>query len=503
MADRIFSPHYGQESYNSYLDRLHSATLEDYTAESKAAALITTRMLMQRGNGRKLVDRKLFTETRDSFLASASFKKMMKDPRVKETLRQNDTDGLIYLLNETEKKRQEDLDRRYKRPEDKAVVAKDAELLKNAIEGLKGSAGTAPTTGSPEIEARGRQYGEMMKQLEHAKTLADHGIQLSGEQTKALITAVKAYNDGGKTHVKPGGEKQAEGFTESMVLLKNYMPAKQFNTYCKLMNTARQVENPGNLDYVSPEAFAPQRLTGARTAKELMAENRRQLQVAFGTEAAAEAMAIRQLSGGDPNKLLRPEEVERQARKINVPGSAFVKAMQDPKTRDELRNLAELGEADEVASDLGKIVTNAAKERVTRTAQGEVNRSIRKLTGGGPLNRYFTQQHLANVLAARELALNATGEEQITNAAFRERAEQVQRDPAFQRMSERYINNPAYRESMNKSLRQDSTARDLAAQYDLEKQPLQPRRDRAQPEAGPQQQENRQPNAPEQNAQVV
>ena len=140
MADRIFSPHYGQESYNSYLDRLHSATLEDYTAESKAAALITTRMLMQRGNGRKLVDRKLFTETRDSFLASASFKKMMKDPRVIETLRQNDTDGLIYLLNETEKKRQEDLDRRYKRPEDKAVVAKDAELLKNAIEGLKGSA---------------------------------------------------------------------------------------------------------------------------------------------------------------------------------------------------------------------------------------------------------------------------------------------------------------------------------------------------------------------------
>ena len=502
MADPIFSAH-EYETYNNYLTRLHEASLEDYTPESKAAALMAARMLMQRDGGRKRVDRKLLAETRDSFLASPSFKKMMKDPRTIETLRQNDTDGLIYLLSDTEKKRQEDLDRRYKRPEDREVVAKDAELLKNAIDGLKESAGNAPSTGSPEIEARSRQYGEMMKQLEHAKTLAEHGIQLSGEQTKALITAVKAYNDGGKTHVKPGGEKQAEGFTQSMALLKNYMPARQFNSYCRRMNTARQVEDPGNLNYVSPEAFAPQRLTGARTAKELMAENRKQLQVAFGTEAAAEALAIRQLSGGDPNKLLRPEEVESRARKINMPGSAFVKAMQDPKTRDELRNLAELGEADEVAKDLGKIISDAARERVTRTAQGEVNRSIRKLTGGGPLNRYFTRQHLANVLAARELALNATGEEQITNAAFRERAERLQQDPAFQRMAERYMRDPAYRESMNRSLRQDGTARDLAAQYDLEKQPVQPRRDQARPEAGPQPQENRQPNMPEQNAQVL
>ena len=488
MPDPIFGHHDG-ETYRSYLSRLEDTGVNEYTPESKAVALMTTVMLMQHGNRNKPINREQFKMAKEALLKSPSFKTMMKDPRAMAALRGNDTEGLFSLLSETETKRREELDRKYKRPEDKAVVAKDAELLDKAIEGLKKKAESAPSTGSPEARRRGKRYREMMKQLEQARSMAQHGIQLSGEQTKALITSIKAYNDGGKKHVKPGGEKQAEGFVESMTLLKNYMPADQFRRYCKLMNMSRGVQGPENLNYVNPEIFEPQRLTGARPAKELIAENRRRMGMAFGSEAAAEALAIRQLSGGNPNKLLNPEEVERKAKEINQPGTAFSKAMQDPKTRENLENLAELGEMDEVTDDLGKIVAEEARMKVVRAAQGEINRSIRRLAGGGPNNRYFTEQYLANILASAKLAESAAGGEKITNAAFRERTEEMLADPAFQRLADRYLNDPAYRESMNRDLLRDGSGRSLSAQYDLERQPVRFRRDQEQPEAAPEQRE--------------
>ena len=212
---------------------------------------------------------------------------------------------------------------------------------------------------------------------------------------------MKAYNDAGRVNVKPGGEKQAEGFAESMTLLKNYMPAGDFNRYCKRINTSRGIQNPGNLNYAEPEAFQPGRvIAGMRPAKELIARNRERMRVAFGTDAAAEALAIRQLSEGNPNKLISETELKRQTDKINQPGTAFMRAMQNPKTREEFQHLAEMGEADAIADDLGKELLEESRWRVVTTAQGEINRSIRRLTGDAPLNRHFTEQYLANILAA-------------------------------------------------------------------------------------------------------
>ena len=479
----IFGPH-DYETYKQYRERLEDADLDEYTPASKAAALMTTVMLMQHGNKNARINKQSFLTAKNALTRSPVFKQMMNSPEGLRLIQRNETDGLFRLLSDMTTKRQQELDRKYKRPEDKEVVAKDAELLKKSIDSLKDTAGAAAAAGSPELERRGQLYHEMMKQLEHAQSLAEKGIQLSGEQTKALITSVKAYNDGGKRDVKPGGEKQAEGYTASMTLLKNYMPAAQFNRYCRQMNMSRGVQTPSNPDYVAPEAFEPQRITGgARPAKELIAENRERMRVAFGTEAAAEALAIRQLSKGNPNKLISPEELKRQTAKINRPGNAFMRAMQDPGRRGELQQLAEWGQADKVADDLGKELLEESRWRVVAAAQGEINRSIRRLTGDTPLNRHFTTQYLASILAAEQLAVNAKGDEAITNGSFQERTEEMQKDPAFRRLAERYISSTSFRESINKGLLEDRSAFKLANAYKLEQEPLQAAHDHEEPQA--------------------
>ena len=508
--ERIFGPQEG-ETYRQHLTRLKQADLADYTAASKAASLMAAMMLMQHGGKNHPVDREQFNKTRRMLEENKSFQKMMKDPRSEALVRKNDTTALIAALAQTETERRQELNKKYKRPEEPEVVAADAKLLKAAIDGLKESAGNAPAAGSPENERRGRLYAEMMKQLEHARSLTEKGLQLSGESTKALIGSVKAYNDGGTKHVLPGGEKQAEGFVQSMALLKNYMPAADFNRYCRRMNTGRGIQNPANPDYAAPEAFEPQRLAGSKTAKQLTAENQDKIRDSFTLDVAAEALAIQQLSGGDPNRLISPEALTRQKGKLKQPGTAFMKVMADDKAWEDLRHLADMGEAEEVVSDLNKGIDrekersyeNArkmqqdmqeqARKTVVRSAQGEINRSITHLTNGTPNNRYFTEQYLANILASEQLAMNAKGGEKITNGAFRERAEQLRQDPAFQRLADRYINDAAYRENMNRGLLTDRSAQGLAAQYQMEKQPVQARRGPEQPVRQAQQVEQPQP----------
>ena len=488
VLGRIFGPH-DQETYQQHLRRLEDASIEDYTPASKAAALMTTMMMMQHGNKNKPMDREKYNEMRNKLEKSAIFKKMMKDPNTEKLIRKNDTEGLFLTLAGIENKRQEEMDRKYKRPVEKEVVKKDAELLKTAIDGLRDSAGNASTTGSPENERRGRLYTEMMKRMEHARTMAEQGIQLSGESTKALIDAVKAYNDGGKRGVKPGGEKQAEGFVQSMAILKHYMPVAAFNSYCRRMNTARGVERPDNLQFAEPEAFEPARLNGAKPAKELMAENRRRMQNSFTVDTAAEALAIRQLAGGNPNRLIAPDALRVQKEKLAEPGSAFMKVMEDEKARADLEHLADMGEAEEVVGDLGKQIDrrerdlqDQARRRVVRTAQGEINRSIRHLTNGSLNNRYYTEQYLANILASEQLAVGAKGDEVITNGAFRARAEELRRDPAFQRLADRYINDDAYRRQMNNELQRDRSAKALADDLQAQRQPVKARHEQEPPE---------------------
>lgn len=505
----IFDPQ-ANDTFGLHLERLRNASLREYTLESKAAALMTTVMMMGHGsNDQVQIPLKPFRTLQETLKKSPSFRKMLEDPGIEDLVTRGDTVNMFKKFHELETQRMAELDRKYKRPEDKQVVKQDAELLKKAMEELKGSAGTAPTAGSPEIVRRGVLYTEMMKQLEYAQTLTEKGIQLSGEQTKNLITSIKAYNDGNRSLNKPGakvgGEKRAEGFSASMTLLKQYMPAGEFNRYCNALNEQRGLADPRDPGYVIAEAFGPERvLTGAKTAKELAAENqKRMLTKEFSPEIAAEAVAIQQLSGKDPNKMLTPEAVRQQTKKLMEPGTAFMRLMEDERSMEEIKNLYALGEAAEVVGDLNKGVEKETEElqkelrersrrHTVLTALGEIRRSTMRLNNGMPNNRYFTEQYLANILASEQLAAHAKGDEKITYKDFRERAEELRKEPAFKRLAERYIQDPAYRKRINDGLTADRSGKTLADAY-LAEQPRQRERDQAQPQAQPRDAEVRQP----------
>jgi hypothetical protein len=209
------------------------------------------------------------------------------------------------------------------------------------------------------------------------------------------------------------------------------------------MNDVHGLTNRRQEGYTDPE-----RLTeGAKTAKELYSESQIRLMMTFSLEGCAEAAAIRKLSGGNPNRVIRQEDLDKEVSNLCSPGSPFVRAMQDDKAREEYMRLASAGGPEELGTDL----LAAAREHSRKAAQGQVNRSVRELTSG-PVNAYVAADNLANILAARSLAFRADAAEPITNGAFRARAEQMKADPAFQRLARRYSEDPTFRRRMNESL---------------------------------------------------
>lgn len=425
---------------------------------SRAAALMATAMLMQ-GKPNQRVDREQFYALSKKLQEQPAFRRMMRGGKATALLRSGNGSGLIRLMADTETARQKSYER-YVRPGE--FAKEDANVLKSAMEGLKKHAPAegAAAAGSPELEQQGKLYREMMKRLEHAQSLAENGIQLSGEHTKQLITAVKNYNDGGKAVA--GGEKRAEGQLEAMTLLSRYMPAKDFQDYCRQMNDARGLTNRRQEGYADPEAFPAERLTeGAKMAKELYAESQLRLMNAFSLEGCAEAVAIRKLSGGNPNRVIRQEDLDKEVKALCTPGSAFIRAMQDDKAREEYMRLAVAGGPEELGTDL----LAAAREHSAKAAQWQVNHSIRELTSG-PVNEYVAAENLANILAARELVLSGDVGEPITNGAFRERAERLKANPAFQQLAARYSEDPTFRRRMNGALTRNNGAETLQKVYD-------------------------------------
>ena len=500
---KMFGPH-DYENYNTYLNRVQEETSEEYDPASKAATLMATSFLISmNGGGNKRVNRHRIYLGRTQLMNHPVFKMMRKNGAIDRMVKnQNMTpEELIRAWQVNEQKYQDQMARRYGRPAEEQVLESDNRLLKKTLEELKKKGENLPVTGSPEIEFRGKQFKEMVKQLEYAQTLAENGVQLDPEQTKKLIDTVQRYNDGSKKSVKPGGETKAEGYTEVMTVLQNYMPAAEFKAYCRRMNHSRGIASPAHPDYAAPESFTLDRLDGSKTVKELMAEAHESMRNNFGSDSVARAVAIQQLSGGDPNKLLRPEEIDVQAARLNAPGTAFSRVMQDEKAMENLSHLAVMGERAEVMSDLGKElekqtreIDREAKMRVARAAQGQINRSIRALTGDAPRNRYFTEQYLANILASEQMGMNPKGDEKLTIGAFRERAEKLREDPAFQRLAQRYMDDPGYRRKVNDGLLRDRSAGELARELQQERQP----RRRQEPKLGGQPPEQKQPDREEQ-----
>ena len=447
----IFGPHDG-ETYGHYMRRLVD---EPTMNPAKAAAMMVTAMIMQGNmNANRPVDREQLFQMENMIRQLPAFELMRKSGDMNRLMRQGDSVGLIQCMAEKENQRQQAF-QKYVRPQE--FIGADADFLNTVTEKLKAKKPPQAPDGQagaqdPNLERQTKLYDEMMKRLEAARSKAERGVQLTGEETKNLIAAVKAYNDGGADK-RPGVERPREGYTEAMCLLGRYMPAQEFRSYCRQVNQGRNLRNPAQQGYAQPEYFASDRLTGtAMTAGERLERSREHLMKSFSATSCAEAVAIQKLSGGNPNRLIRQDELDKETLRLLSPGTAFMRAMKDDETRENMAKLAAAGGSSKLGSDLMR----AAREHMINSAQWQVNRSIRALTGSGPMNEYFTSLHLANVLAARELATGRDPGENITAGSFREHAEKLQEDPAFRQLAARYVHDPAFRRQMNRSLAADS-----------------------------------------------
>ena len=462
----IFGPHDG-ETYGHYLRRL----VDDPTVNpAKAAAMMVTAMVMQGNvNADRPVDREQLFQMENMIRQQPAFALMRKSGDMNRLMRQGDSMGLIKCMAEKENQRQQTF-RKYVRPRE--FIGADADFLNTVTEKLRAKKPPRAPDGQavardPNLEKQTKLYEEMMKRLEAARSKAERGVQLTGEETKNLITAVKAYNDGGAGKL-PGVEKPPEGYTEAMCLLGRYMPTQEFRSYCRQVNRGRNLQNPYQQGYAQPEYFASDRLTGtAMTAGERLERSREHLRKSFSATSCAEAVAIRNLSGGNPNRLIRQEELDKETLRLLSPGSAFMRAMKDDKTRENMAKLAAAGGS----SKLGVDLMRAAREHMIKSAEWQVNKSIRTLIGGGPMNEYFTTLHLANVLAARELASSRDPGENITVGSFREKAEKLQEDPAFRQLAARYVRDPGFRQQVNRNLAADS-GQSLTNALQREREPL-------------------------------
>ena len=451
-------------SYLQYVSELKKAEFQDSTV----AHLIAAAVMMQR-DPQAQVDRKGIVELAQKMVAQPAFAKLMADPNAKKLLKAGNGLGLVEMLAAKENERKAEMNK-YERPEEYAY--EDSLFLTEVKGQLWEAEGLTP--GAPLKTKKGKLFREMMKQIEHAEELTNKGIQISGDDTRKLIDAVKKYNDGGSR--VPGGTKKAAGNTEAMCILKRYMPVDEFKSYCDRINARVRRK-------IDPESFSERRLYGQDlSVAELKKQSLLNLQKDLTLENCAALVAC--ATTAPKNGLVDADEYEKQKAKLLEDGSAFRKAMADPEVQKKVVGMVNGG------SKANQIITEINSEGMAclgKSAQWHFNRSRNTLLGGR-VNTYFAGEHLANIMALHQFSLSASLGDKVTNKSFAERAEIIRNDPVFKRMADRYAGDPEYRRHINNKLREDGTGISLSEEYGRVQRSL---RRNKQPEA--QNEQNRQP----------
>ncbi len=423
-------------SYLHYVGELKKAGFESDTVSRMIACAI----LMQR-DPRENCNKDAVQELAEKFEKQPAFSELMEDPKTEELLSAGNGLELIELLADKENERRAGLDK-YARPEE--YTYEDSLFLAAAKEQLQEAEGITP--GAKGKDRKDRLFTEMMKQVEAAEQLTYKGKQLSGEETKKLIDAVKKYSDG-------GGGLKAAGKTQAMCILKRYMPADEFKSYCDRINTRRKHK-------IDPEDFSERRLYGQElSVTEMKKKCRLELQKEFTLENCA---ALAACSMAVPRHgVIDAEEYEKQKALLLEKGSAFRKAMQN---EDVQKKVAEMVENGGKANQIIGEINQEAMDRLGKSAQWHFNRSRNALLNTR-LNTYFSGEHLSNIMALNQLSLSAGMSDKLTNKSFAERAEAIRSDPVFKRMADRYASDPEYRRHLNGKLREDGTGECLAEEY--------------------------------------
>ena len=451
-----------------YTDYINLLTQQEEMKDSVVANLIATGWIMQMAPENEPIRRNEITKAASRLLNEPAFKALMTDPKVEELARQGKIVDLETLL--AEKATMVDDIQAYRKAARGPENARgDAQFLKSAIKDLKDQVKKAP----PMKQKQSARFQEMITQMEAAQMKCERGEGLTGDDAKAMMTAVQKYNDKGTR--TPGGTKgkKAVGFTTCMCMMQRFMPENKFNQYCDALSKTHKnhVFKRGD--------FGIERITGAtKSAQEWQRENEAVLRKNMSQEAMAVCVATAKLAGRNREAPIEKRVLDAEVKSMMQPGSAFQRAMKDPEKVREYKKLAQEGKSEQ----LGRMLYRDCQVHAARTSSFQFNRSVRALTGGN-LNSFMTQAHLANILAASELASKADPSQTINIGAFRQRAAEISVDPAFQRIAARYQTDPSYRQRINVSLTGDGTAQTLQAEYEAAQKPVR-RKEAPQPAPG-------------------
>lgn len=435
------------ETWKQYIDRLRAANT---LGASQMAGIVSATVLMGKdpnapANGRML-------EALSQRVArQSSFRALTRDPEALRLARGGKGAEMIVRMGEHKKRRDEML-RKYKR--DPSQAKADAVFFKNVKKSIHDS---MANHSAAQRERESKRYLEMLKQLDHAQSLAEQGIAMDGKTARTLAHAVKSYNDGGgKT---PGGKVPAAAAKEALCVLKRVMPAEEFNDYCSSINEAHNAKTPAHRRYVDPGKYGEELINGgARTARELMQNaQRRMSRGGMTVDGCAAVTAIMKLSSGNPNAIISRAALETEVGKLKQPGSAFLRAMDDPASRAKYAELAANGKV----ATLGKTITHDAKAHSVRSAQWQIQQAKGSASKGGGVS----EEKLAMILAARELATNADPSQMITNTAFRSKAEQIRSSPNFAELSNQYRTDRSFHNRINSGLQSGDGGKALQEEY--------------------------------------
>lgn len=435
------------ESWKEYIERLRSGPT---LGASEIAGIMCATVLMGKDPDDPVRGRMLDALS-ERLTKQGSFRRLVRDPEALTHARAGRGAEMIVLMGE--KKRQLDAERaRYQR--DNSQVKDDALFLKAAQRSMKDSfAACSPVQRERELQ----RYMEMMKRMDYARSLAEKGIPLDGKTSRELAQAVKHYNDGGSK--TPGGKKQAAASKEALCVLNRIMPEDEYKQYCSSINQAHNAQSPAHRRHVNPAAYNEALLNGgARSAKDLMLASQRQLSRGMTVDGCATAAAIMQLSKGNPNAIIRRDALEAEIKKMKTPGSAFLRAMADDKARSKFTELAAKGNG----AALGKSVIQVSKEHSIRSAQWQVNQSVKQ---GSKDPSGVSVDKLATILAAREMAVNANVSQGISNSAFKVKTEQIKSSPSFASLASQYRNDPSMRSRVNAGLSSGDGGKALEQEY--------------------------------------
>lgn len=435
------------ETWKQYIERLRSAPT---FGASEIAGLMCATVLMGKNPDAPAKDRML-NALSERLVKQPSFRRLVRDPEALSLARGGKGAELIVRMGEI--KKDVDAERaRYQR--DKSQVRDDAIFLRAAEKSMKDSyAACSPA----QKERESKLYMEMIKRMDHARSMAEQGIPLDGKTSRELAQAVQRYNDGGgKT---PGGKKQAAANKEALCVLKRLMPEEDFGGYCKSVNEAHNALSPSHRRHVNPADYTDDLLHGkARSARDLMLASQRQLNRGLTLDGCATVTALMSLSRGNPNAIISRAALETEVKRLKTPGSAFLRAMSDPSSRGKYAELANQGKG----ALLGKSLVQASKEHSIRSAQWQINQSVAsgaKEQGGASVEK------LAVILAAREMAVNASATQNITNGAFRVKTEQIRSSPGFSALAAQYRQDPALRHRINAGLTNGDGGKALEQEY--------------------------------------